>query len=92
MIVILHRTHLFGEQSTGAILSPLIAFFDNHVTLCLDIGWSEKDVAHPVTFHTHHQLKTVRRNTLIVCCIVVTGERVVTATIGRNYSRKLARF
>ena len=92
MIVILHRAHLFREQSTGAILCALVALLDNHVAFCFDIDGGETDIAHPVALHAHHQLKTVRGNTLIVGCVIIASERVVVATVGGNDGRELTRF
>ena len=92
VVLIQCGVELLAGQCAGIVLGALIALFQNHVALGLDIGLRQAQIVHPVAFHLHHQGQAVGSNTLKISGIIVTGKGVVGPAVSRDNLGKFAAF
>eukprot|EP00521_Asterionellopsis_glacialis_P005494 CAMPEP_0195275080 /NCGR_PEP_ID=MMETSP0706-20130129/17599_1 /TAXON_ID=33640 /ORGANISM="Asterionellopsis glacialis, Strain CCMP134" /LENGTH=73 /DNA_ID=CAMNT_0040332207 /DNA_START=297 /DNA_END=515 /DNA_ORIENTATION=- len=60
MVQILRCIHLFTKQGPWFTVGALVALFQDHLALGFDVPSRKANVDHPVAFHLHHQVQTIR--------------------------------
>jgi hypothetical protein len=84
------RIHLLGEQALGAVIGALVALLQNDVSFGRDHFICQRQIAHPVRFHAHHQPQPIGGDALEICGVVLRGEGVVRPAIRGDDLRECA--
>ncbi len=92
MVKVLRGAHLFGKQGAGVAVGSLGAFFKDHLTFGGNVLVRQTQVAHPVGFHLHHQIKPVGGDALEVGGVIPRGEGIVVAALRLDQGGKAAGF
>ena len=91
MVQILRRPRLLGKEGCRIAVGAGGAFLQDHRTLGGHVIFQKPQIAHPVRFQLHHQVKPVCRDALEIGGVVPRGEGIVIAALGLHDFRKFAR-